>query len=60
MGVLPSDQRQHDLVRVLQRRGSQREDHVGETRNPATPHFMCIESDASIVAPLIFSYVLAS
>ena len=46
----------HDLLRLLFRRRSEREDHLAQAR-PTAPKFM-INSDASIVAPLIFAYVL--
>jgi deoxyhypusine synthase len=38
-------------------RDPQRKDHVGQTRRLDTPKFI-VESDATIVAPLIFAYVL--
>jgi len=45
-----------DELRIVLGRGAEREDHVGKL-GENTPKFI-IESDASIVAPLIFAYVL--
>ncbi len=56
VGLLLPDLRQHHVLRLLQRRRAQREDHLGQAGRD-TPRFV-IESDASIVAPLIFAYIL--
>ena len=57
VGLLLPDFRQHHFVRLVQRRGAQRKNHLGKTGSRNTPRFV-IESDASIVAPLMFAYVL--
>ena len=56
LGLLLPDQRFDDELRVVFRRRAEREDHVGKAGRD-TPKFI-IESDATIVAPLIFAYVL--
>ncbi len=56
MGVLLPDQRFNNELRVLFRCGAEREITWGKLAE-TTPKFI-IESDASIVAPLIFAYVL--
>ena len=56
VGLLLPDQRFDHVVRVVLRRGAQREDHVGEA-GIDTPKYI-IESDAGIVAPLVFAMVL--
>ena len=59
LGLLLPDQRLDDVLRLLLRRRAQREDHVGEARRRRRRSFI-IESDATIVAPLIFAWVLGS
>ena len=56
LGLLLPDQRFDDELRLVLGRRSKREDHMGKARRD-TPKFI-IESDATIVAPLIFAYVL--
>ncbi len=56
LGLLLPDQRLDHELRLLLGRGAEREDHLGQA--PAsTPKFI-IESDATIVAPLMFAHVL--
>ena len=56
VGLLLSDQRFDDELRLLLRRRPQRKNHLGQTRQ-GHPKYI-IESDATIVAPLIFAKVL--
>ena len=56
MGVLLPDQLFDDELRVVLGGGAQREDHVGQVGD-RDPKYI-IESDASIVAPLVFALVL--
>ena len=51
-----SDQRFHDLLRFLFRRGSQRKNYLGQTRYSYSQVYR--ESDATIVAPLMFAWIL--
>ena len=57
LGLLLPDQRLDDELRLLLGRRAEREDHLGQALGVDTPKFI-IESDATIVAPLIFAYVL--
>ena len=57
LGLLLPDQRLDHQLRLLFRRGAERKNHLGQARREDTPKFI-IESDATIVAPLIFAYVL--
>ena len=56
VGLFLPDQRFDHELRLVLRRGAQRKNHLGQARVD-TPRFI-IESDATIVAPLIFAYVL--
>ena len=56
VGLLLPDQRFDDELRLVFGRRAEREDHVGQA-GVDTPKFV-IESDATIVAPLIFANVL--
>ena len=56
VGLLLPDQRLDDELRLVLRRRAERENHLGQTRRRHAQ--VIIESDASIVAPLMFAYVL--
>jgi deoxyhypusine synthase len=56
VGLFLPDQRLDHELRQLLRRRAEREDHLGQA-GAKTPKFI-IESDATIVAPLIFAWVL--
>ena len=54
LGLLLPDQRFDDELRLVLGRRAEREDHLGQARRVDTPKFI-IESDATIVAPLMFA-----
>jgi len=55
-GAIRPDQRLDHELRQLLGRGAQRKNHLGQTRREDAEFI--VESDATIVAPLIFNWVL--